>query len=56
LPLMSKGERKIKMHEDRGDNGHKGSMSVYINGKGGDCWKFSFHSVMIPSQILSWNH
>jgi hypothetical protein len=32
LPLMSKGERNWD-HDDRG------SMSVAINDKGGDCWK-----------------
>jgi hypothetical protein len=50
FPLMSKGERKIKSmktrgrkHEDRGRNGHRGSMSVSINAKGGDCWKIGCH-------------
>jgi hypothetical protein len=53
LPLMSKGERKIismktrgaivTKHEDRGSNGHRGSMSVAINAKGGDCWKIGCH-------------
>jgi hypothetical protein len=32
FPLMSKGERNWD-HDDRG------SMSVVINEKGGDCWK-----------------
>jgi hypothetical protein len=43
FPLMSKGERKIRAHEDRGRNGHRGSMSVSINAKGGDCWKVGCH-------------
>jgi hypothetical protein len=34
-----KGGEKHQKHEDRGRNGHRGSMSVVINAKGGDCWK-----------------
>jgi hypothetical protein len=49
FPLMSKGERKKKsmkiggVHEYKGINGHRGSMSVSINAKGGDCWKIGCH-------------
>jgi hypothetical protein len=50
FPLMSKGERNIKnmntsgaKHEDKGIDYHRGSMSVAINAKGGDCWKNGFH-------------
>jgi hypothetical protein len=51
FPLMSKGERKKKImktggeitYEDRGSIGHRGSMSVSINAKGGDCWKIGCH-------------
>jgi hypothetical protein len=38
-----KGGEKDKKHEDRGRNGHRGSMSVSINAKGGDCWKIGCH-------------
>jgi hypothetical protein len=46
---MSKGERNIRSmktrgsREDMGRNDHRGSMSVSINYKGGDCWKIGFH-------------
>jgi hypothetical protein len=43
LPLMSKGKRKIRAHEDKGSNGHRESMSIYIDAKQGDCWKVGFH-------------
>jgi hypothetical protein len=39
---MSKGEKEQK-HEDRGSIGHRGSMNIAINAKGGDCWKIDFH-------------
>jgi hypothetical protein len=42
FPLMSKGEKEQK-HADRGSIGHRGSMSVSINAKGGDCWKIDCH-------------
>jgi hypothetical protein len=42
LPLISKGEKEQK-HEDKGIIGHRGTMSVSINVKGGDCWKIDFH-------------
>jgi hypothetical protein len=46
---MSKGEIKFRSmktmgsHEDKGINGHRGSMSVAINEQGGDCWKIGCH-------------
>jgi hypothetical protein len=51
FPLMSNGERKKKNmkkggeHEDKGRNGHRGSMSIAINAKWGDCWKIGFIDV-----------
>jgi hypothetical protein len=42
-------ERKNKsmkiegVDEYRGRNGHRGCMSVSVNAKGGDCWKFDCH-------------
>jgi hypothetical protein len=39
FPLMSKGERNIRSMMTWG----VWSMSVAINDKGGDCWKFGCH-------------
>ena len=38
-----KGGEKYLKQEDGGRNGHRGSVSVAINSKGGDCWKFFCH-------------
>jgi hypothetical protein len=38
-----KGGEKVHKNKDRGKNGHKGSVSLSINVKGGDCWKIGFH-------------
>jgi len=43
FPLMSKGQRKIRAHEDRGSNGNIGSMSFLINAKRGYCCKVGCH-------------
>jgi hypothetical protein len=39
---MSKGEKE-QNHANRGSIGRRGSMSVSINAKGGDCWKIDCH-------------
>jgi hypothetical protein len=39
----TKAGEKDHKHEDKGRNGHKGSMSVSINAKVGYCWKVGFH-------------
>jgi hypothetical protein len=38
-----KGGEKNQKHENRGRNGHRGSMSVAMNSKGGYCWKIGCH-------------